>query len=368
MVKRLYIAATGQHKGKTTFTLGLVAALSEKGLNAGYCKPVGQKHLLVRGKMTDKDAILFENILKFEVHPEIHSPVVISSGVTAEYIQNPGNFDFENQIRYASEYLEKKHDIIVYEGTGHAGVGSVIGLSNAQVAKMLNAEVIIIAEGGIGRTIDRLNLNLALFRELDVPVKGVIINKVHLDKLEHVRLHIQKKLNEIGIPLLGVVPFDRTLSFPLMATVKKTIKGKVLFNSHRLNNQVEEILAGSLIEIDEFTYFRNMLLIVNQTNFKEAIQRIKEQAKERDLSDAPLSGVIITGDGRHGVWYDEDSLRIPYLIENEIPVLTTTLETYDTVVAISRIEVKINMSTPWKVKRAIKMIQDNVDINQLIDG
>lgn len=368
MARKLYIAATGQHKGKTTCTLGIVAALSARGINTGYCKPVGQKHLLVRGKMTDKDAILFEDILKFEVDPEIHSPVVIASGVTAAFIQDPSQFDFENQINHAAKYLEANHEVVVYEGTGHAGVGSVVNMSNAQVARMLGAEVILVAEGGIGRTIDRLNLNLALFREQGVLVKGVIINKVHPDKIEHVEMHLSKKFKEMGIPLLGVLPFERILSFPLMATVKKTIKGKSIFNSHRLNNQVEEILAGSLMEIDEFTYFQNLLLITNQRNFKDSIEKVKQHAEAREMTNPPLSGVIITGDGRQGIWYDEKKFASPYLIENEIPVLTTTLETYDTVVAISRIEVKINMSTPWKVKRAIQMIQENVDINALING
>lgn len=366
MIKRLFIAATGQHRGKTTCTLGLVAALKNRGLNVGYCKPVGQKHLMIRGKMTDKDAVLFESLLQFEVLPEWHSPVVIASGVTAEFIKNPGQFNFVKQIEHASQYLEEKHDIVIYEGTGHAGVGSVCNLSNAQVAKMLNAEVIIVAEGGIGRTLDRLNLNLSIFREQNVTVRGVLINKVHEDKLEHVKIHLSMALKKLGIPLLGVLPFDRTLSFPLMATINKAINGKVIFNKHRLNNQVEEILAGSLIQIDEFTYFQNVLLIVNYTNFKKAIRKIKNRAKERSLTKAPLSGVIVTGDGRQGNWYEEHIFKIPYLMENEIPIIATTLETYDTVIAISKIEVKINTSTPWKVSRAIEMIQENIDIDKLI--
>ncbi|MEL6392284.1 MAG: dethiobiotin synthase [Bacteroidota bacterium] len=40
---RLYIAATSQHVGKTTSTLGLMAAIKERGINVGYCKPVGQQ-------------------------------------------------------------------------------------------------------------------------------------------------------------------------------------------------------------------------------------------------------------------------------------------------------------------------------------
>lgn len=366
MAKKLYIAATGQHKGKTTCTLGLAAAIKKRGVNVGYCKPVGQTHLMVRGVMTDKDAVLFEGVLGFEVQPEIHSPVVVASGLTAEYIEDPSKFDFESKIKIAAESLEKEHELIIYEGTGHAGVGSVIDLSNAQVAKLLDAEVILIIGGGIGRAYDRLNLNLSLFREQGVRVKGVILNKVHVDKLDHVKYHMEKILREKGIPLLGILPFDRKLSFPLMGTVKKSIKGLVILNSHKLYNQVEEILAGSFFEINEFTYFRNMLLIVNQNNFKKAIDKIKYHAEKRGLKESPISGVILTGDGRKVSEDNDIESSLPYLIEHEIPLLATALETYDTVVTISRIEVKINTKTPWKVARAIQLIEENVDVSDLV--
>ena len=53
--------------------------------------------------------------------------------------------------------------MVVVEGTGHAGVGAVVDLSNARVAAMLDAPVIIVSEGGIGRPIDEIVLNGALF-------------------------------------------------------------------------------------------------------------------------------------------------------------------------------------------------------------
>ena len=45
--KSVYIAASSQHVGKTTMTLGLLAALKNKKLNVGYCKPLGQQYLEV---------------------------------------------------------------------------------------------------------------------------------------------------------------------------------------------------------------------------------------------------------------------------------------------------------------------------------
>ena len=86
----------------------------------------------------------------------------------------------------------------------------------------------------------------------------------------------------------------------------------------------------------------------------------------KKLVKTPLSGVIVTGDGRHENWFQLEDLRHSYFIKNEIPVLTTILDTYGSVVKISRIEVKINTRTPWKIKRAISLIKEHVDFEFLL--
>ena len=366
MARKLFVAATGQHKGKTTCTLGIAAALKQKGFKVGYCKPVGKNHIQIDGQNVDKDVVLFENVLDFKVQPDKHSPVIIASGVTSAFINEPNDFHFREDILLASEYLENEYDIIVYEGTGHVGVGSIIGLSNAQVAKTLNAEVILIAEGGIGSTFDRLNLNLSLFREQGVPVKGIIINKVHPDKIERVTSNLAKALKKINIPVLGTLPYDKSLSFPLIGTVKSAIKGINLLNGDQINNQVEEILAGSTLEINEFTYFQNLLLIVTYDNLEKKIYKIKKEAEKKNMDKCPICGVIITGYNPKMKRSIDLDLCQNYLSENKVPVLATKLDTYDAVVAISQIEVKINTNTPWKVNRAIKMIENNIAIENLL--
>lgn len=365
-MRTIYVAATGQHVGKTTSTLGLVANLKDKGFNAGYCKPVGQEFLNVDGLIADKDAFLFSRFIGFDIHPEWHSPVVLARGATKKYIENPDNFEFESQILSADEDLKKQYDYVVYEGTGHPGVGSVVDLSNAKVARLLDAGVIMVVEGGIGKTIDRLSLSLSLFKEEKVPILGVIVNKVKVEKMDTIRYYLEKKLDKMGVPLLGILPYDKTLSFPIMATINQAIKGKVIMNPDKLNNRVEDIIAGSLVHIEEFNSFSNKLLVVSYRRLGEAIEKIKHISQIKNLQESPLSGIIVTGDGHHAHVYTESELDIPYFRDNKIPIITTALDTYGSVVKISRIEVKINSRTPWKVHRAIELIKEHVNFDLLI--
>ncbi len=59
-------------------------------------------------------------------------------------------------IEYAYEKVSEASDVVLMEGTGHCAVGSVVGVNNAQVAGMLGASMILIANGGLGSAFDEL--------------------------------------------------------------------------------------------------------------------------------------------------------------------------------------------------------------------
>lgn len=366
-MRPLYIAATGQHVGKTTSTLGLVTVMKKKGYNVGYCKPVGQKHLNLNGEIVDKDVVLFAEILNFEIKAAWHSPVVIGSGVTKEYIDNPDDFDFHQNILDSYEYLKGQHDLVVFEGTGHPGVGSVADVSNADVALLLKAGVVMVVEGGIGNTLDRLSLSIARFQSYNIPIWGIIVNKVFPEKLEQVKYYVGKKLEQQGLDLLGVVPFDKRLSFPIMETIRDAVKGKVLFNDDQLANQVEDIIAGSLVHTEELPAIQNMLLVVSVKRLEEALKKLEHITSSKKLETFPISGIILTGDGLHEQEYNVSEYVQDVINKHQIPVITTKLDTYGSAVKISQIEVKINTRTPWKTMRAIQLIRENVDIDLIIE-
>lgn len=358
--KNIYVAASRQHVGKTTSTLGLVSGFMNRGINVGYSKPVGQKFLDINNLIVDKDTVLFADLIAFDLDPEIHSPVILGKGATAMYLDNPEIVDLENKIVHSEAKLSSEYELTIYEGTGHPGVGSVAGLSNARVAKLLNAGVVMVIEGGIGSTIDMLNMCLSLFREHEVTVVGVIINKVRVDKIEKVRKYVGLWLKQNNLPLLGVIPYDPTLAYPLVATVSKAVEGTVIFNASYTANKVEHILAGSLIDLHELKGSGGQLLVVSTRAINDAIKKIDELVKQNNFSSTPLCGIVATGSG------NIDSNTLKYIEDNNLPLIRTNLDTYGCVVKISKIEVKINRATPWKVMKAINLIENNVDFESLL--
>lgn len=356
--KNIYVAASNQHVGKTTSTLGLVSAFLNQGINIGYCKPVGQK--FIRDIYVDKDTLLFADLIKFDIRPEIHSPVVLPSKRVRELIDYPEKNDFTSRILSARQELENLHELTIYEGTGHPGVGSVAGHSNAHVAKLLDAGVVMVIEGGIGSTIDMLHMCTSLFREKQVHIIGVIINKVRPDKLEKVKYYVSTWMERAGIPLLGIMPYDETLAYPLMSAVADAIKATVMLHENKLDNRVQSTIAGSLVDVKELKSFQDLLLIASYRTINRAIKRIRTFSELKGIEGSPLSGIIVTGEAE----IDDESLT--YIKDHEIPLLLSNFDTYGAVLKISRIEVKINRHTPWKVKKAIELIETNVDLPQIL--
>jgi BioD-like phosphotransacetylase family protein len=358
--RNIFVAATSQHVGKTTSTLGLVSSFMKRGLKVGYCKPVGQKFLDLQNLRVDKDTILFADLINFDIVPEVHSPVILGPGATELYLDNPTQVDLDEIILSAAQELSRNNELVIYEGTGHPGVGSVANVSNARVARLLNAGVVMVVEGGIGSTIDMLNMTTALFREENVPIIGVIVNKVIPDKMEKVRHYVGKWLSDHDLPLLGLMPYEKTLAYPLIRSVAEAVKGVVTYNADYQDNKVESILAGSLIDLKELRSSQDLLLVVATRSINEAIRKIEFMAAQHGIKNCPLSGIVATGEGQ----MDRHTLK--YIENNNLPLIRSELDTYGAVLRISKIEVKINRSTPWKIKMAIDLIENNVDLSAIL--
>src|SRR5512143_2693269 len=217
-MRHLYLAATGQNRGKTTASLGLLDGFVRRGLRTGFMKPVGQRTVIEDGQPADEDAILVRTTFGLPDPYAVMSPVHIPRGFTKAYIAGEVVEDLGARIRAAHRHFVD-HDVLLIEGTGHAGVGAVVGLSNAVVARLLGAPAVIVSEGGVGRPIDEIVLNASHFTAHGVRVAGAIVNKVRVDEQPGIEETLRRGLALHGIPLLGVLPYRPILSNPTLGMV-----------------------------------------------------------------------------------------------------------------------------------------------------
>jgi BioD-like phosphotransacetylase family protein len=245
-MRQLYLAATGMNRGKTTVSLGLLAALFARGLRTGFIKPVGQRYAMVDGTPADEDAILVKSAFDLPDPLDALSPVHIPRGFTKAYIGGEVVEDLPARIQAAYARVARDRDVLLVEGTGHAGVGSVVDLSNAQVAAMLGARAIIVSEAGVGRPIDEIVLNHALFQRHGVDVVGAVVNKVDLDSHPSLAEVLERGLARHGIELLGVLPYRPLLSNPTLSMLTEQLTGQLLHPGPDLGRVIEHVAIGAM--------------------------------------------------------------------------------------------------------------------------
>jgi len=244
-MRQLYLAATGQNRGKTTAALGLFDGFLRRGLDAGFMKPVGQRTVIDNGEPADEDAVLMRATFGLTEPYSVLSPVHIPRGFTKAYIAGEVVEDLGAKVVRAHASFRHR-DVLLIEGTGHTGVGAVIGLSNAAVAASLGTPAIIISEGGVGRPIDEIVLNASLFRQHGVPVAGAIVNKVDVTAQPGIEAVLERGLAPYDIPLLGILPVRPILSNPTLEMILEGVSGETLHPGPDLERVIDGVAIGAM--------------------------------------------------------------------------------------------------------------------------
>ncbi len=358
-MKPVYISATVQDSGKTSLCLGLMQLMREQQRNPGYIKPVGQHYVRYHEQDVDEDAVLIHQAFKLQDSPGCLSPIAIKRGFTSKFIANPDVAPLEAKILDCAKQLSEKHSMLIVEGTGHAGVGSCFGLSNARVAELLEAKVVIVTTGGIGRPIDEVALSLSLFRKHNVDVIGVILNKVIPQKYDKIRQTVGEGLKLLGTNLLGTIPYNPSLTFFTMGQLAEEFKYPVLWGEQALSNRIEHTVIAAMEPQHVIPYIReNTLIIAPGDRLDNILVSIILLSQKFSGS----GGLILTG----GI--EPHPTIIPLLNRNNIPVLISKDDTFTVSSRMADLGFKIRIYDTSKIANLHTLVKDHVDITRLMDA
>ncbi len=358
MMKPLYIGATLRDCGKTSVSLGLMQVLHDRGLNPGYCKPVGQHYVRYQDKNIDEDGVLMHQVFNLTDEPYNLSPIAIERGFTRKFINNPDVKPLEKEILHCHQELLKVHSMVIIEGTGHAGVGSCFGLSNARVAQLLDAKVVIVTSGGIGRPLDEIALSLALFKQFDVEVLGVILNKVLMEKYDKIKDTVDKGLKLLGTRLIGAVPYDRSLTTFTVGQLAEEFDYQILCGHDALSNMIDNTVIAAMEPQNVLRYIHDNTLIITPGDRVDNIL-----VSLLILSRGAASGGIILTGG-----FEPDPMIEPLLKSSQIPVLTSSEDTFKVSARMKDLGFKIRSYDTAKVDRLHKLIDEYVDIDFILNS
>ena len=355
--RRVFLAATGQNRGKTTTSLGILAAIRDRGLRLGFLKPVGQRYLVVDGTRADEDAVLMSDVFALPDPLNDMSPVTLPRHFTTDFIQGRITDDLGAQVRTAFERVAVDKDIVVVEGTGHAGVGAVIGLSNAAVASSLDAGVIIVSEGGVGRPIDEIVLNRALFAAHDVRVIGAVVNKVDVDAHPDLPEVLARGLAQHGIDLLGCIPYSELLANPSLELIDTHLDGERLAGKATPGQTIGRVAIGAMQAEHAMELMRDRTLLITPGD-RDDLLRAAIALNRREGSR--VMGLVLTGGFRPSADLLNElraAALYTYLVESD---------TYRTAQAVDEILVKTHPSDTEKIATIIDLVGRSLDVDGLL--
>jgi BioD-like phosphotransacetylase family protein len=355
---RVFIAATRQNDGKTTASLGLLSAMQEVYKRIGYIKPVGQRFVEIEEQKIDEDTILMDRVYRLNCPLVDMSPIAVEPDFTRKYLQVSNRDALVKRIETAFDRVAWEKDFVLVEGSGHAGVGSVFDLSNAQVAKVLHAKVIIVSRGGIGKPIDEVALNQALFEKEGVEIIGVILNKVIPEKIEFVCEFARRGLKRKGLELLGVIPHQRMLSSPTLDLIREELKAEMLNGSKQLNNLVDDVVVGAMGVHNAINFFKPGVLLITPGDREDIVVA----ASTPIGANAQLAGIVLTGNLR-------PSFTVLKVIQNmSCPVLLAKDDSYQVASKVHDLTIKTRPHDIEKISLIRNLIAEHVDVARILEA
>jgi hypothetical protein len=252
----------------------------------------------------------------------------------------------------------------VCEGTGQPGVGSVAGVSNGDVIKLIKAMgahvvTILITRGGIGSTIDALFPHLLSLNSMGCDVDGLIINAVRKDKMDKVRDYLHRYyagifpalyccLSNIAVPppILGMIPEVPELGYPTMRLVADAFRDEkhdgveFLTPEHPLDhpNQFVRGLKVRSLEVGFEMYIDDGDVFVVGINANEAIRTL---LRANDVltraGKQGLTGLILSCSMTGGL--ESDTLHA--IRASGLPALALPQDSAEIVRQVTELSVKI---------------------------
>ena len=358
---RVFVAATQQNDGKTTTALGLFAALKKRVGRIGFIKPVGQRFVEVEGKRIDEDSVLIDRTFAVHTPIEAMSPIAVEPDFTRRYIEKANNDFLVRRIQNSFDRAAWEKDFVIVEGTGHAGVGSCFDLSNARVAKLLHSKVILVTRGGIGRPIDEIALNKALFDEEGVEVVGVVLNKVLPKKFDEVQSFARRGFERLGIDLLGIIPEEPLLANATLGQISREIKGHFVNAGQSSRRRVRKIIIGAMNSTHVMEFFAPGTLVITPGDREDVILAALSACSLSEHDGKSLAGLVLSGD-----LLPHQNI-IDLVKYSHLPVISSPLDSYVVASSIHSMTVKTLPEDVEKIDKIQTLIEQHIEVDRLLE-
>jgi len=364
MADAIYIAGAEPGSGKTVVTIGLARYLKHKVGAMGYLKPIGTGP---HGRAACGDDVeIIRRLLRVTDPQEAVCPTTFRE--VRNSILDGKKEETLEKIRHAFFRVARGKDVVIVEGTDNYEMSSNLELNiNADIARTLGCRVLVVVKGGKRSEEDILSEIETVrnfYEEKDASLVGVVINNVPEERYEDLNRGLRERLTLRRIPLIGVIPSSSLLAHPRIRDLIRHADAKmeVLFGEEYLSNVVSGFVIGSMRPHNAIPYFADGSLVVAAGDRDDIVLSVVATHIAEGFPD--ISGLLLTG----GLKPPEVITKIIRGLENfTTPVLSVSLDTYNTIAMLERHPTRIEPDDEEKIREAEWLVRNFVDVGMLIE-
>ncbi len=361
-----YVVPTGPGAGLTSVTLGLLRALDREGLRVRFFKPIRQPGDADGPERSTHFARALTTLEPPEPMPFRDAETHLASGDLSRLLE---------AIVAVFQDLTEGAEVVVVEGLVATAAHPGLDTLNAEIARALDAEVVLV--GALGRqTPADFNDRLATTAQLHggpaaASVLGVIVNRLNEPSLDVVggtrtgAIPVERVLTaddlrrevpvlQAGLALIGTVPWRPQFAAPRVLDVARHLGARTLHAGDMASRRVIDVAMVARTLRNMTHRLRPDALIVTPGDREDILVAACMAA----LNGVPLAGVVLTG----GIEPDPSVLELcRRALDTGLPVLAVDSDTYVTSARAAAINLEVAVDDVERMERVMDAVAGELD-------
>jgi len=355
-MKIVVISSVRSSAGKTSLVSGIISSKKDK--KFAYAKPLGDRLIYKRKKSWDYDANVIVNLLgrKGELESRYEKITLGFDHSKLRYMYD------KDGIKKALDEIVNEigtgNDVMFFEGGRDLSFGTGLNLDPIALTGILNGNLVIVISGDNDTVMDDIRFINKYMNIGDINFSGIIINK--LSDIEEFENTYVSDIKEMGIEILGLIPYKEQLTYFTLDFLAEKFFAKVLAGEENLKNIVQNIIIGALSTTDPQ---RNPLFTRPSLNKPNQLMITGGDRGDMILAslDRDTAGIILTND------IMPPQNIISKVRAKGVPLLLVTMDTFQAAKQIDEMEALLTYDNEDKLRLLSQLIEKYTAIDKLLE-
>ncbi|HSN79208.1 MAG TPA: phosphate acetyltransferase [Rhodoferax sp.] len=345
-MRSYFVAATQPNVGLTSVSLGLLRALQRRGLKVAFVKPVTK-----RTPDTEPSVLFARNICKVA-----NTPNPLPMSLVTQYVTGGKTDELLEDIVSLAMSATDGADVLVVEGMQADPSRAFIARLSGDIARSLQADVVLVASGADAEGIAQTNYLIAQVRQARRNVVGVIFNRAAADFDEAA---VAGKLN--GVPIWGVIENNPALSAPRTIDVARHLGAEVMIEGQIATRRVLDTVLAARSVTEVIPRLTPGALVISAGDRDDVILAVALA----ESNGIELAGLVLTHNSFISPGIERFGSRA---FHSGLPVLRTDGDSYETATCISRLPLAVPQDDLSRMDTVIDSLAEQLDADAICAG